>query len=181
VRPTARRLGDQRVVPGFRWLFLLCMSSSRIPGPRRLHLPSSSSTAAALTQRRWVRRFVLTPNIPSNPFHEGALNFGTACFAFATTCKVACLPLTDPTPLRAPTETFTPGLSTGRSPFPSPGMTTVVAGRLHRQDLHLLEHQLASLQLLFQAFPNAMRCLFARSHTPVDSTGQFALLGFFAN
>ena len=27
-------------------------------------------------------------------------------------------------------------------------MTTVVAGRLHRQDLHLLEHQLASLQPL---------------------------------
>ena len=95
------------MVPGFRWLFLLCMSSSRIPGPRRLHLPSSSSTAAALTQRRWVRRFVLTPNIPSNPFHEGALNFGTACFAFATTCKVACLPLTDPTPLRADGDFYT--------------------------------------------------------------------------
>src|ERR1700730_13642698 len=53
--------------------------------------------------------------------------------------------LTDPT-RNGPTETFTPGLSTGRSPFPPPGMTTVVAGRLHRRDLHPLEHQLASLQ-----------------------------------
>src|ERR1700730_3933278 len=53
--------------------------------------------------------------------------------------------LTDPT-CNGPTETFTPGLSTGRSPFPPPGMTTVVAGRLHRRDLHPLAHQLASLQ-----------------------------------
>jgi hypothetical protein len=33
----------------------------------------------------------------------------------------------------------------GQSPFPSPGITTVVAGRLHRRDSHPLEHQLASL------------------------------------
>jgi hypothetical protein len=32
-------------------------------------------------------------------------------------------------------------------------MTTVVAGRLHRQDLHLLEHQLASLQPLWVSSP----------------------------
>ena len=99
--------------------------------------------------------FCTNSQYPLKSVSRGGFNFGTTCFAFATTCKVACLPLTDPTHL-GPTETFTPGLSTGRSPFPSPGMTTVVAGRLHRQDLHLLEHQLASLQLPFQAFPNAI-------------------------
>jgi hypothetical protein len=42
-------------------------------------------------------------------------------------------------------ETFTSGLPTGRSLFPPPDMTTVVAGRLHRRDFHPLEQQLASL------------------------------------
>jgi hypothetical protein len=103
--------------------------------------PAPSSTASAFTLGGRARRL---PTLPSNPFHEGRKDFGTSCFALATTCKVARLP--DGSDPQGPTETFTPGLSTGRSPFPPPGMTTMVAGRLHRRDLHPLEHQLASLQ-----------------------------------
>jgi hypothetical protein len=110
-------------------------------GPIDGTCPAPSSTASAFTLGGRARRL---PTLPSNPFHEGRNDFGTTCFALATTCKVARLP--DGSDPQGPTETFTPGLSTGRSPFPPPGMTTMVAGRLHRRDLHPLEHQLASLQ-----------------------------------
>jgi hypothetical protein len=51
--------------------------------------PAPSSTASAFTLEGRVRRL---PTLPSNPFHEGRKDFGTTCFAFATTCKVARLP-----------------------------------------------------------------------------------------
>jgi hypothetical protein len=54
-------------------------------------------------------------------------------FAFAAACPVACLPWRI-RPGRSvstrPTETFTPGLPAGRSPFPPPGMTTVATGQV---------------------------------------------------
>jgi hypothetical protein len=51
--------------------------------------PAPSSTASAFTLGGRARRL---PTLPSNPFHEGRQNFGTTCFALATTCKVARLP-----------------------------------------------------------------------------------------
>jgi len=104
-------------------------------------MPSSIVDGCGLHPRGTGSAF---PNAPLKSVSKGRNDFGTTCFAFATTCKVARLP--DGSDPKGPTETFTPGLSTGRSPFPPPGITTMVAGRLHRQDLHLLEHQLASLQ-----------------------------------
>ena len=105
-------------------------------------MPSSIVDGCGLHPRGTGSAF---PNAPLKSVSKGRNDFRTTCFAFATTCKVARLP--DGSDPKGPTETFTPGLSTGRSPFPPPGITTMVAGRLHRQDLHLLEHQLASLQL----------------------------------
>src|SRR5260370_41662733 len=45
---------------------------------------------------------------------------------FATACRFACLPGGSDRALPQPTETFTPELSTGRSPFPLSGIPTVV-------------------------------------------------------
>ena len=45
--------------------------------------------------------FCTDSQYPLKSVSRGGFNFGTACFACATTCKVVCLPLTDPTPLRA--------------------------------------------------------------------------------
>jgi hypothetical protein len=103
--------------------------------------PAPSSTASAFTLGGRARRL---PTLPSNPFREGRKISGLPVSLSLRPAKLLAS-LTDPT-LTGPTETFTPGLSTGRSPFPPPGITTVVAGRLHRRDLHPLEHQLASLQ-----------------------------------
>jgi hypothetical protein len=136
-----QRLGDQRVVPGFRCLLLLCMSYSMIPGPRRLHLPSSFINGCGLHPNGMGSA---SPNIPSNPLHEGERISGLPVSLSLRPAKLLAS-LTDPTP-KGPTETFTPGLSTGQSPFPPPGITTMAAGRLHRRDLHPQEHQLASLQ-----------------------------------
>jgi hypothetical protein len=59
--------------------------------------------------------------------------------AIATACWVARLPSTDLTGAHPqPRETFTSRLSTGRSPFPSLGITTTSIGLLCRQDLHPL-------------------------------------------
>src|SRR6516164_11758210 len=43
-----QRLGDQRVVPCFRWLFFIDMSSSETPGAPQLPLPSSFAANAGL-------------------------------------------------------------------------------------------------------------------------------------
>ena len=43
-----QRLGDQRVVPCFRWLFFIDMSSSETPGAPRLLTPSSFAVNACL-------------------------------------------------------------------------------------------------------------------------------------
>src|SRR5215471_7060230 len=48
-------------------------------------------------------------------------------------------------------EAFTSGLSTARSPSPSPDITTVATGQFHRRDFHPLDLQLASLHW-FRAF-----------------------------
>ena len=131
-------------------------------------MPSSIVDGCGLHPRGTGSAF---PNAPLKSVSKGRNDFGTTCFAFATTCKVARLP--DGSDPKGPTETFTPGLSTGRSPFPPPGITTMVAGRLHRQDLHLLEHQLASLQLPkipYGGFsPVRLQGRFVRRRLPVDS------------
>ena len=85
-------------------------------------------------------------------------DFGATWFASATTCRVACLPWRIDRVSPA-TETFTPGLPTTRSPSSSPGMSTVVAGQLHRRDSHPLEQQLASLHPRFLGEPPCVHAL----------------------
>ena len=98
------RLGDPRAVPCFRQSFLLGMSSSKTPGS------SPAACAQFLRRQRWSSP-TMDALDPSNVVIFGA----TYSFACVTTCQVACLHY----------ETFTSGLPTGRSPFPSPDMTTV--------------------------------------------------------
>ena len=111
-----RRLGDRRVVPCFRWLFFIDMSSSETPGAPQLPLPSSF-----------------------------AANAGLLPFAFATTCRFACPPVGADRVFTQPTRVFTSGLPADWSPSPPPDITTGQLGKFPWQDFHLLERQLASL------------------------------------
>ena len=82
------RLGDPRVVPCFRCMFLLGMSSSPTPG----------SSSAALTQsfadNLGLRPLVTDSTLPSTPTirFRWVPNFEASLVCFATTCRVACLP-----------------------------------------------------------------------------------------
>jgi len=137
-------LGDQRVVPCFRWLFCLGMSSSMTPGT-----PSAASTQFFAHRRRWPSSLsdrLGVPNAPTIRFKWAPIS-GLRWFASATTCRVACLSGGSDTTRRGrithcplssrvgaprrtkPTETFTSGLPAGPSPFLPPDMTTVATGQ----------------------------------------------------
>ena len=125
VRPTAR-LGDQRVVPSFRGLFFVGMSSSATP---RL----SAACTQFLRRQRWPSdqnpRSWHLPH-PHPPIPMGTSDFGASPpFAFATTCQLARPPVGADRAFTQPTRTFTSGLPTGWSPAPSPDMTTVATGQ----------------------------------------------------
>src|SRR6267378_3980134 len=118
------RLGDPRVVPCFRCLFLLDMSSSSTPGS------SSAAFTQFLCRRRRPSPFPNgfgTPKYPTIRF-KWAMAFGALPVHIATTCRVARLPWRI-RPVPRPTEAFTPGLPSGWSPFPMPGITTVATGQ----------------------------------------------------
>src|SRR5229473_2666 len=119
------RLGDPRVVPCFRCLFLLDMSPSSTPGS------SSAAFTQFLCRRRWPSPFPNgfgTPKYPTIRF-KWAMAFGALPVHIATTCRVARLPWRIRPALLRPTEAFTPGLPSGWSPFPMPGITTVATGQ----------------------------------------------------
>jgi hypothetical protein len=113
-------------------------------GVRRLLAPSSFIDDAGL---RLPERGSALPNFSSSVSDEVPVSRLNR-FAFATACRVACLPdgsdraLSEggyplsftllggsPSSFAKPTETFTPGLPASRSPFSPPGMTTVATGQ----------------------------------------------------
>jgi len=144
-------LGDPRVVPCFHCSFLLDMPSSPTPG-------SSSQPFAQLRPRRhWpspLQDKLGAPKCSHHPLPVGPSISGLRWFAFATACRVASL-LGGSDRVSPAAETCTSGLSTRRSPFASPDMTTVAFGHFHRRDSHPLERQLASLHPEGEGFSRA--------------------------
>ena len=81
---------------------------------RQRHWPSSSLNPTRRSQ------------LPHHPLPMGESFRGFPGSLFATACRFAGLPGGSDRALPQPTETFTPELSTGRSPFPLSGIPTVV-------------------------------------------------------
>ena len=134
------RLGDPRVVPGFRCPFFPDMPSSATPG---------SSTSIRSRQRCRHRpspkeQRLGTPKIPAIRFTRGEVFEASTVHTFATACQFARHPVRI-WPVSQPTAPFTSKLSTGQSPFPLLDMTTASTGLLCWWDSHPLEWQLASL------------------------------------
>ena len=116
------RLGDPRVVPCFRCAFLLVMPSSTTSGS------SSVAHAQFLRRRHWPSPGLERLGAPKYPI----IRFRWDGDFAASLVRLLLRPdkllalLADLTGYSTqPTRTFTPGLSAGRSPFPSPGITTV--------------------------------------------------------
>ena len=168
VRPKVRRLGDQRVVPCFRWLFFIDMSSSETPGVPRLPIPSSFAVDAGL---RPVERVSALPISSHSDSREGD-NFGASLpFAFVTTCRFACPPVGADQVFTQPTRTFTSGLSTDWSPAPPPDITTGATGQVPLAGLSPARTPTsfaAARRYLCKSFPG---CL---SHDPVGLQGASA-------
>jgi len=135
------RLGDPRLVPGFHCTFRPDMPSSSTPGsptPVSSRAGASTSAFTATSSARHSR-------YSRNPFHAGGEMSGFLRFTHCYGLSVCSPPCTDLTGSLQPTGTFTSGLSTGRSPFPPPDITTTATGLLCWWDLRPLERQLASL------------------------------------
>jgi hypothetical protein len=116
------RLGDPRVVPCFRCSFLLDMPPSTTAGS------SLAACAQFLRQRCWpspeIERLG-TPKVPHHPLPMGRI-FAASLVRYSLRPVKLLAPLADPTGYFAqPSEAFTPGLSSSRSPFSPPGITTV--------------------------------------------------------
>jgi hypothetical protein len=86
-----RRLGNQRVVPCFRGLFFVGMSSSATPGN------SSAACTQLLRRPRWPSTKIHSLGISHNPHPPipmGTSDFGASLpFALVTTCRLARLPV----------------------------------------------------------------------------------------
>ncbi len=119
------RLGDPRVVPCFHCMFLLDMSPSTTPGS------SSAAHTQFLADNIGLRHRLTGSALPSTPpsASGGFWYFVASLVRIATTCRVARLPWRIRPGISRPTEAFTPGLPSGRSPSPTPGITTVVTGQ----------------------------------------------------
>ena len=120
------RLGDPRVVPCFRYVLLLDMPSSTTTGSPLV------AYAQFLHQQRWPSprvEWLGTPKYPIIRFRwdENFVASMVHCLQPHSLRPVESLaPLADLTGyFSQPTGAFTSGLSTSRSPFPPPGMTTV--------------------------------------------------------
>jgi hypothetical protein len=116
------RLGDPRVVPGFHGTFLLDMLSSKTAGS------PSAAFAQFFADVAGLRPDSKGSALPSDPI----IRFRWAVVFAATLVRYPLRPvellasLADLAELSTqPPETFTPELSTGRSPFPLSGITTV--------------------------------------------------------
>jgi hypothetical protein len=139
IRPTRRHdttsplcglyasLSRRRVVPCFRCTLLPDMPSSSTPGS------PSAARAQFLRRRRWSSPRLERLDTPISP----TIRFKWDGDFEASQVRISLRPvgllasLADPTEhLAQPTEAFTSGLSTGRSLFPSPGMTTAATGQV---------------------------------------------------
>ena len=134
------RLGDPRVVPGFRWPFLLGMPLSMTPGSSiivwsRTSMPTSPSPRSERLG---------TPSLPAIRFARGT-SFGASRFTHLLRPAKLLAPLHGSDRYARPSGAFTSRLSTVRSPSPLLDMTTTVTGLLCWRDSHPLEWQLASL------------------------------------
>jgi hypothetical protein len=119
------RLGDPRVVPGFRCPFLPDMPSSTTPG-------SSTSICSRVSTPIWPSpnsHRLGTPDNPANPFHAGVKFRG---FTGSLPLRPARLlaPLYGSDWDAQPSGAFTSRLSTDRSPSPLLDMTTTSTGLL---------------------------------------------------
>jgi hypothetical protein len=109
-----------------------------------LHLPSPSPIALAFAKSRLARH----SQISRHPLQTRG-EFRGSIGSLSLRPVHLLVPLADLTGhFNQPTGTFTPELSTSRSPSSPSGITTVVPQRFHRWDFHPLERQLASLQRL---------------------------------
>jgi hypothetical protein len=115
------RLGDQRLVPCFRCSFLIDLPPSTTPGS------PSAAFAQFFANGTSLRRNITDSTLPFTPSSasDGKSFRGFHGSLFATACRFACLPGGSDWASTQPTETFTPELSTGRSPFPLSSLTTV--------------------------------------------------------
>ena len=123
----SQRLGDPRVVPCFRWLFSIGMSSSKTPGSR------PAAPTQSFTDHTGLRPFRTVSALPS----PSTLRFSwRSRFRGLTTVRMRYnLPTCSPPvgadqALAQPTGTFTSGLSTDWSPAPPPDITTVATGQV---------------------------------------------------
>jgi hypothetical protein len=105
----------------------LDMSSSRTP-------ESPSAAHAQFLRRRRGPSSILqrlgTLDYPTIIRFEWDPQFRGYRFAFATTCRFACLPWRTRPGLHPADEDVPSGLSTGRSPFPPPDVATVATGQV---------------------------------------------------
>src|SRR5262249_5514058 len=119
------RLGDPRVVPGFRCSFRPDMPPSLTPGSSIV--VSVQNIDVDIGLRHGPKGSAL-PIIPQS-VSRGARFSRLRWFATATACQAACPPARL-VPASNPTGVFTSSLSTGQSPFPSLDITTTVSGLL---------------------------------------------------
>ena len=107
------RLGDPRVVPGFRCPFFSNMPLSMTPGSF-VHRRGSVSACRAWPSPGSEQ--LGTPVDPAIRFTQGPY-FGASRFTYATACQIARPPATDQTGSPRPQRAFTSRLPAGRSPF----------------------------------------------------------------
>ena len=118
-------LGDPRVVPCFHCSFLPGMPSSTTPGSSpATYAPTCATDDTGL---RLFRTSSALPTCSHHPFQVGPSISGLHWFTFATACRVASL-LDGSDRVSPAAETYTSGLSTRRSPFAPPDLTTVALG-----------------------------------------------------
>ena len=111
------RLGDPRVVPSFRWLFLPDMPSSASPGSSTSHCPISRC-------RHGLRHTLTGSTLPNsrNPIRAGPLISGLTGSPLLRPVQFARLPCRiRPDWLPAHRRLLRPGFRSGRSPRPTAG------------------------------------------------------------
>jgi hypothetical protein len=112
----------------FRAFAARSFSTCRPRGPRRVHRWCSPSTTSPMTLAFAIEGAARHSQHSPPSASSGAEDVGASLrFAFATAYRVASL-LGGSDRVSPATETFTSGLSTGRSPFPLPDITTVASG-----------------------------------------------------
>jgi hypothetical protein len=129
------RLGDPRVVPGFRCSFFPDMPSPKTPRSSDIRKFQNRDVDVGLHQRNSGSALPMFPQSVS----RGWNNFEASTVRpFATVCQVARRPVWI-WPVSWPTAPFTSRLSAARSPSPLLDMTTASTGLLCWRDFHPLE------------------------------------------